>query len=152
MIGEKDVKILCRLRKNGRMNLTKMSRETEIPVSTIHDRIRKYSSGVIDKHTVLLNFRSLGYDLRVNMLLKVPSESRNDFEKFVRVCENVNSLYRINNGYDFMVDAVFRDMTSFKKFTDTLLELGIENIQEYFILEDLKREGFLTDELLHRAS
>ncbi len=149
--GVKDLAILCRLRLNARENLTKMSRKTRIPVSTLHDRIKKYHGDVITKSTVLLNFQKLGYEFKVKVLLKTSAEKKEALEKFLFRSENVNNLYRVNNGYDYLAEAVFKNLSEFKEFTEKLKELGVNSVQEFLILEDLKKEAFLTQEALYAA-
>jgi DNA-binding Lrp family transcriptional regulator len=60
-----DFEILAHLRQNSRTNLTKISKETAVPISTIFDRIKRYNKDVIIKNTVLLDFRKIGYEHKV---------------------------------------------------------------------------------------
>ena len=119
----KDILLMTYFRKNARENLTQISRLTRIPVSTIFDKLREFEKGLIQKHTTLIDFRMLGFDIRVNI------------------------LFRITNGYDYLVEAIFKDMTAMQKFSELLDRFKIESKQELFILEDIKRESFLSDEL-----
>ena len=48
----KDLKIISYLRQNARMPLTKMSKKTQIPVSTIFDRLRTNEDDLIYKNEV----------------------------------------------------------------------------------------------------
>ncbi len=146
MLKEKDFKILPKLRQDARQNLTTMSRATGIPVSTLHDRLKKYKSeDLVERITVLLNFEKLGYDLRAQVFMKVPVDKRDEFQSFLKIKENVNNLFRINNGYDFMAEVLFEDLNHFREFSDELVEYGVESMQEFFVLESVKREGFLTE-------
>jgi len=147
-----DIKILCRLRNNSRENLTTMSRKTNIPVSTLHDKIRRYQGNLIKKNTVILNFKKIGYDLRVNMLIKVAATLREKCEGFLKKNNNVNSLFRVNNGYDFLAEVLFKDMKEFRNFTDKIAEFEVNSMLEFFVLDDLKRESFMTEEMFHNAS
>ncbi|MBR9691938.1 winged helix-turn-helix transcriptional regulator, partial [Candidatus Woesearchaeota archaeon] len=70
-MNKKDLKIIAYLRQNARMPLTKMSRKTQIPVSTIFDRLKMNENSLIVKHTSLLDFSKLGYNTRANITLKV---------------------------------------------------------------------------------
>ena len=60
----KDMQILCHLRQDARMPLTKMSKKTHIPVSTIFDKIKTYENNLIVRHTTLIDFGQLGYNTR----------------------------------------------------------------------------------------
>lgn len=144
---KKDILLMTYFRKNARENLTQISRLTRIPVSTIFDKLREFERGLIQKHTTLIDFKMLGFDIRVNMLFKISKESRQEFKDFLMTNENVNSIFRITNGYDYLVEAIFRDMTDMQRFSELLDRFKIESKQELFILEDLKRESFLSDEL-----
>jgi len=134
-------------RRNARENLTRISRYTKIPVSTIFDRLREFEKDLIKKHTTLVDFKKLGFDIKVNMLFRISRDSRDEFREFLMTNENINSIFRINNGYDFMVEAIFRDMNDLQRFTELLERFKVEAKQELFVLEDLKREGFLSDEV-----
>ncbi|MGV8086117.1 MAG: Lrp/AsnC family transcriptional regulator, partial [Candidatus Woesearchaeota archaeon] len=134
---KKDILLMTYFRKNARENLTQISRLTRIPVSTIFDKLREFERGLIQKHTTLIDFKMLGFDIRVNMLFKISKESRQEFKDFLMTNENVNSIFRITNGYDYLVEAIFRDMTDMQRFSELLDRFKIESKQELFILEDL---------------
>ncbi|HIJ01447.1 TPA: Lrp/AsnC family transcriptional regulator, partial [Candidatus Woesearchaeota archaeon] len=87
----------------------------------------------------------LGFDIKVNVLYRISRDSREEFKNFVMMHENVNSIFKINNGFDFLVEAIFRDLNDYHKFNEQLEKFNIQVKQEMFILEDLKREGFLSD-------
>ncbi len=143
----KDILLMTYFRRNARENLTQISRWTSIPVSTIFDRLREFERGLIQRHTTLVDFKRLGFDIRVNILFKIAKESREEFREFLVSNENINSIYRINSGFDYFIEAIFRDMSDLQRFTELLERFKIEAKQELFILEDIKRESFLTTEM-----
>lgn len=143
----KDILLMTYFRRNARENLTQISRWTSIPVSTIFDKLREFERGLIQRHTTLIDFRKLGFDIRIDILFKVAKESREEFKEFLINNENVNSIYRINSGYDYLVEGIFRDMSDLQRFMELLERFKIEAKQELFILEDIKRESFLTEEM-----
>jgi len=54
----------------------------------------------------------------------------------------VNNIFKINNGYDFMVEGVFRFLQDFEDFSEDLEEkFSIKEKQMYYIIEDVKREA-----------
>jgi len=145
--SKKDILLMTYLRSNARENLTRISRLTHIPVSTIFDKLRDFESGLISKHTSLVDFRKLGFDVKVNMLFKIQRDGRESFRKFLMNHQNVNSIFRVNNGYDFLVEGIFVGMDDLQQFMEDIEQYPIEDKQELFVLEDLKREGFLSDQL-----
>ena len=143
----RDMLLMTFFRRNARENLTQISRLTRIPVSTIFDKLHDFERELIQKHTTLVNFKKLGFDIRVNILFKVARDSREEFKEFLMGNEHVNSVFRVNNGYDYMMEGIFRDMADLQRFTEMLDRFNIEAKQELFVLEDLKRESFLSDEI-----
>jgi DNA-binding Lrp family transcriptional regulator len=144
---KKDLLLMSYFRNNARENLTKISRMTSIPVSTIFDRLKEFERSLIKKHTSIIDFKKIGFDIRMNIMFKLPKESREEFRDFIMKNENVNSLFRVNNGYDFMIEAIFKDMNDLHRFMESVERFNVDAKQELFILEDLKREGFLSDKL-----
>lgn len=147
LMTRKDAMLMMYFRRNARENLTNISRYTKIPVSTIFDRLHEFEKNLIKKHTSLLDFRRLGFDIKVNMLFRINRDCRDEFREFLMTNENINSVFRINNGYNYLVEAIFRDMEDMQRFSELLERFKVEAKQELFVLEDLKREGFLSDEI-----
>ncbi len=148
--SEKDLIILNHLRKNSRKSLAVISRETGIPVSTIFDKIAKLERGIIKKYTTLVDFSKIGYNLRINFMIKSSDNNKNALKGFLESNPHVNTLLRINNGYDFYAEMVFKEMSELENFKENLQKMGIKETQEHCIIEDVKKEEFLArdEELL----
>ena len=145
-MNKKDIKILSHLRNDARMSLTRMSKKTSIPISTIFDKIKLLQDDVIKKHTTLLDFNKLGYSTRANIMISVDRESKDPIKYYLTKNPCINSVYKINNGFDFMIEGVFRQIKDMEDFLDTLEQrFDIKDKQSYFIIDELKRESFMTD-------
>ena len=145
-MNQKDMKILSYLRKDARIPLTKMSKYTSIPVSTIFDKIRSYESNLIIRHTTLIDFQKLGYSTRANISLKVDRDDREAIKNHLVKNQFVNSVYKINNGFDFMIEGIFHDNKDMEDFIELLEEkFKIIDHKSFFIIEDLKRESFMSE-------
>ncbi|MFH1511469.1 MAG: Lrp/AsnC family transcriptional regulator, partial [Candidatus Woesearchaeota archaeon] len=136
----KDLLLLSSVRFNSRESLTRLSRSTGVPVSTIFERLKRYEHGLIRRYTALLDFSVLGFDLKVRLMLKSGRKSREDLGIFLQNHPNVNSLERISNGFDFTVEALFRDMRCYQEFCDKLESFDLEDKKEYYVLDELKKE------------
>ncbi len=142
----KDLLLLSSLRANARESLTNMSRKTRIPVSTIFDRLRQHEKNIIRKHTTIVDFARLGYGARVTITLKCDRKHRDAVQQFLEKHQNVNTVYKINNGYDFLAEVVFRNIREVEEFIESLEESHkIRGKQVYYIIEDVKREDFLAN-------
>lgn len=146
MIKQKDVAILTALRQDGRQKLTEMSKQVRLPVSTIYDRIKNHQKQYIAKHSSILNFEALGFQTRAHVLFKLHKEEKETFLETLRKTPFVNSIYRINNGFDIMTECVFRNINELETFLEKLdIKHRIKAREVYYIIEDIVREQFLSD-------
>ncbi len=145
MKKNKEMMLLSCLRNNSRETLTNMSKKTNIPISTIFDKLKEYEKKLISKHTSLIDFKKLGYDIKIHIMLKVNRECRQRFEKFLGNAQSVNTVYRINNKFDYFLEGIFKDICSYQKFADQLEDYGVTEMHEHFVIDELKKEEFLTN-------
>lgn len=146
MMEERDMVLLAHLRRNARAKLTHISKQTDIPVSTMFERIRNPLGSYVTKYTCLLNNSELGFNSRATIILKVDKEQKQEIGQFLEKNQNVNSLYRINNGYDFLVDVIFRQMAHLEEFIEQLeRKFRIKQREVYFVIDEIKQEAFLAD-------
>ena len=143
-VTRKDVLICSRLRENGRETLTRMSRKTGIPVSTLYDRMQIHRGGLIKGFTSLIDFTALGYVVRANLLVKVNYYDRDKVRDFLQGAYSANTVQQLNNSYAFIAERVFRSIDELEVFKRRLFEAGtIEHLDVFIVVEDIKREAFL---------
>ncbi|MDP3917278.1 MAG: Lrp/AsnC family transcriptional regulator [Nanoarchaeota archaeon] len=144
-ITKKDISIVSQLRKNSREMLTKISRKTGLPVSTIFDRLKIHTGGLIKRNISLIDFQLLGFNSRAKIILKVERGDREKINNVLKTHQNINNAYRINNGYDFMFEAIFRNMKDLEDFIYRLeKEFNIIEKHVYYIIDDIRQEEFLS--------
>jgi DNA-binding Lrp family transcriptional regulator len=149
MLNQKDLLLISNLRQNARETLTRLSRKTRIPISTIYDKLKLYDGSIIKKHTSIIDFGKLGYNARVNIMLRVDKETRDPLKEFLERKNCINSVFKINNGFDFMVEGIFKDIIDVEEFLEILEDkFKIKSKQVYYIVDEIKREGFMTEALI----
>jgi len=142
----KDLLFISHLRENSRKTLTQISKKTNIPVSTLFDRLNALKGKIITKHTCLLDFAKLGYETKTKILIKVPREQREDLQQHLIRCQNANSVYKVNNGYDYMIEGIFRNLKEVEDFIERIEEkFNVQDSKIYYLLTDLKLEGFMAN-------
>jgi Lrp/AsnC family leucine-responsive transcriptional regulator len=140
----KHKQIISFLRKDSRTPLTKISRKTSIPVSTLHEMVKKNILGIIKKKTILLDFEKLGYKARAKFLVKVNKGEREALRQFLESNKNTNTLQATTNGYDFIADLIFKDFKEMHSvFTEINDNFNIQEQKKLYIIEDIKNESFL---------
>ena len=145
-IKQSDLALICNLRRDARATLTELSRKTRIPISTVFDKLRNYETRYILKHTALLDFNKFGFFARANVILKVSKKQTEKVRGFLTTHPNVNCLYKINNGFDFQVELIFKHLQELESFLDNLCErFIIKQKMVYYLLDEIKRESFMTN-------
>ncbi len=152
MLSIKEYQLISHLRQNARATLTNLSRKTGVPISTIYDKLKHHEHGLIRKHTSLLDFSKLGYDTRVNMLIKVSKDKKDECKEFLLKNQSINSVFKINNGFDFLIEAIFSSIRDFEDFKENIeCRFDLEDIKAYYVIDEVKREAFMSDPLLMPA-
>ena len=143
MLKKKDLVLTAYLRQNSRASLTILSRKTGVPVSTIFDRLK--TNKIIVKNTALLDFSKMGYGARATILLRAKKNEKQKLKEFLMASFNVNSLYKVNNGFDFMFECIFKDIKELEEFVDTIDEnFSVRSKEIHYIIDEIKKEAFLS--------
>ncbi len=143
MINPKDLQIIAHLRQDARQSLVDIGKKTLMPTSTVFDKVQRYKGGLVKKYTALVDFPRLGYGFRVWMVLS--TENKNELKEFLSSHGNVNSLYKINNGFDFLIDCVFKNWEEVYAFQEKIKEFKLKEKITLDILDEVKREEFLVE-------
>ncbi len=141
-----DMLLMVNLRKNARQSLTSIARSTKIPISTLYEKLKAQNGVLFKKFTTILDFGSLGFGTRVNVVLKTSIDKREEMLNYLVRHPNINNVYRINNGYDFQFEAIFKNMKEHEDFMEVFENsFPIKKKEIFYIIDDVKREGFLEE-------
>ncbi len=122
-IDEIDEKILTLLNENGRMSYRKISRELEISVGTVHNRVEKLlKSGVIKKFAPIIDHSRLGYKLTAIIGVRVKGGVLKNWEARTAYHENVLGVYDVTGEFDAFLIAKFKDTNGLDEFIKGLLK------------------------------
>lgn len=143
-VTRKDVLLCSRLRDNARETLTRMSKKTGIPVSTLYDRLQAHKGGLIKGFTSIIDFAKLGYAVRANLLVKANYYDREKVRAFLEGAYAANTVQQLGSSYDFLAECLFTSFEELEAFKARLHEAGtIERLDVFIVVSDVKREGFL---------
>jgi DNA-binding Lrp family transcriptional regulator len=142
----KDLAIISHLRLNARRKVTEISRMVNVPVTTIYDMIRsKEKKGIFKKSVTLMDFNKMGFSISVLLALTVGIDKRDALLDHLMKHPNVNSLYKCSFRPDFLAEVVFEDQGRLAQFIDNIrVNFDIVELKEYNILQELKKEQFLS--------
>ena len=142
---ERVLLVLSYLRKDARISLTRLSRKTGIPVSTLFDMLKSLQKqGLVKNLTALVNFAEFGYQAKAFVAFSAEKQNRDKLlEVLSRNC-CANCLFRINNGWHFLAEGILPNIGEIEGFIEDIEEkVQIENKKIFYVLDELKREAFL---------
>jgi DNA-binding Lrp family transcriptional regulator len=139
MLTDNEMKIISHLRQNSRQSLIEIARKTDIPLSTIYDKIKGHEGSTIKKFTSIVDFPAIGFSIRAAVFAKGKQKKLNEF---LMRSQNINSLFRLGGNYEYYADCIFRYMNEMNDFMERLEELS-DKKEVYFVTQELRREDFL---------
>lgn len=116
-IDRKDLMLIEELRNDAKLSEQKMARKTGIPMTTVHNRIRKLRGlGVITGYTVRLDYAKLGRPMTAYVLVKAApgadhGELLSDIAKIPHVCEAAT----VAGDFDIFFKARFASMNEMSR-------------------------------------
>jgi DNA-binding Lrp family transcriptional regulator len=142
---EKERAIIAHLRKDARSSLASISSEVQMPLSTVYDKLNRLQNKVIKRFTTLIDFSELGYHHNCKLVVKVPPNQREELFNFLSNCDQVNSLYEVNGGFDYMVETIHKDIKQYTHFVERLGEcFDLVEFHEYQVIAEHAREKFMS--------
>ena len=141
-MNQNEMQLLAALRKDARTSLLALSKELNMPASTVHDKVRRYNGSIVLKHTSLLDFKKLGFE-RACLAVRTTPSGRQRVQEYLSKHPKLNNLHKVDSGFDFLAEIVANDQKDVEDFISALkLVMGVLEIQKFTIIEDLKREEF----------
>ncbi|MBT7902683.1 Lrp/AsnC family transcriptional regulator [Candidatus Woesearchaeota archaeon] len=141
-MDQKGAQILSHLRNDARKNLSTIGRELNIPVSTIHDKVRRFESGVVKRFTAILDLDKLGLN-NVYLAMSCSSHHKENLRNFLNNHPQVNTLHSLTRGYDFLAEFVFGHVRELDNFVVSLKQFNLGNIEEFMTQEEIKKESYV---------
>jgi DNA-binding Lrp family transcriptional regulator len=143
-VKNKETLLLSHLRNNSREKLTSISKKTGIPIATLFYLLKELEGNRYTKSTILLNFENLGYHSHAQIFLKVNREDKLKARTFLEKQDSVNTVYKTNNGWDFIIETVHNNIKQLDKFIEKIDEnFEIKNHQIHYLIEEVKKEDFM---------
>ncbi len=138
-LTDKELLLLNSLRQNCRSNLSKLSKQIGLSVSTLFNKLKKLEKNHIQKHTIILDYKKIGYPIRNHFIVK--PEKTIEFKNLIFNHFNVNSIFLVEKG-EYYVDCLFQDFKEMDDFINLMEDNDIKVNQAIHIIEDIKVEEF----------
>jgi DNA-binding Lrp family transcriptional regulator len=130
VLDKKDLKILEILKENSKLTTNQISKKTMIPVTTVHNRIRKMEKeGVIEGYSLNLDYKKLGKSIlafifmnpNYNFLRQKKITQQELLDKLAKL-PSVEEIYHITGRYDLIAKVRGKDVDELNEFILNILE------------------------------
>ena len=147
MLDEKDSIILDILKSDAHLTINQINRVTNIPVTTIHNRIKKMEKeGVIKRYTIEIDHKRVGKEIQAYILLTVnytlPSGRRihqMDIAHSIKSLPQVEEVKILAGATDILIKIRTRNIDELNNFViNKLREIeGVDKTQTMIVLNEL---------------
>ena len=120
ILDKKDLTLIDELRKDSKLSEQKLARKTGIPMTTVHNRLRKLRGlGVIKKYTISLDYAKLGRPLVAYVLVKaVPGIDQRQLFIQIAGMPNICEAAMVAGDFDILFKA---RVSSMEELNDLLV-------------------------------
>jgi len=146
-MDSKDMKVLDELRQNSKQTTSQIGKKTGIPITTVHNRIRKLEKeGIITGYTVKVDHKKLGLNITAYILLTVnytlpggEKVHQGDIAKKINSLPEVQEVSIVTGGTDIVLKVRTKDVDELNDFIiNKLRELkGVDKTQTMVVLKDV---------------
>ncbi len=143
-IDKKDLSILEKLKENARYSSQQISALTRIPITTVHNRIKKLEKlGAIKGYTVILDHKKLGKEIAAYILitvdyklLKEKDNSQHDLAQLLSKNGLVEEVSIVTGGSDIIIRIRVSNIDDLDYFVTRHLRNidGVEKTQTMIVL------------------
>jgi len=145
-IDKKDEKIIRVLKEHGDYTSRQIAKETSLPLTTVHHRIKKLKEkGIIKKYTIELDHKKIGKNIAAYILVSVDykllkrrKKSQHKLAKEIKEFPEVEKVDVIAGDIDIIVFARTRDIEEMDVFLLKKLQslVGVDKTQTLIVLHE----------------
>ncbi|WP_413927173.1 Lrp/AsnC family transcriptional regulator [Clostridioides sp. ES-S-0001-03] len=139
-----DLKIINSLKKNSRASTSEISRQVNLSIPAVSERIKKIEqSNIIQKYTIQINREKTKYKLLAFVFINTDlSKSIEEFKKTMLEYDTVLECHHISGEYDYLIKVLAEDTNELEEFISITLKKirGIQKANTTIVLSTIKEE------------
>ena len=145
-MDEKDEKILKLLRENSKLTTHQISKKLLVPITTVHNRIKKLEKdGIIKRYTLEVDNKKIGKEIAAFIgitvdyrVLKQIKMTQHELTKKIMQNEAIEEAAMVAGGMDIIIKVRVKNMDELDNFVTKHLRNfdGIEKTQTMIILNE----------------
>lgn len=130
MLSKKDYKIIKILKENCRLSARKISEKTGIPVTTIHNRIKRLEQvGVIKGYHAEIDNKKIGKEIEAFLNLQIDYRYQDSAAEEIRKMKGVEECYLLAGTTDVLAKIVISNIDELNNFIVNNLK-NIKGVQK----------------------
>lgn len=145
-MNKKDELIIKELKKNARASCKEISKQTGIPITTVHNRIKRLeAAGLIIGYQVLLDQRKLGVPLCAYVLVSIdyhPKDkqiNQEELAKELAETEGVEEAHIVTGNTDMVFKIRAKDIKNMNEIIKGIVETpGVSATNTLVVLDPIK--------------
>ncbi|ETX29649.1 Lrp/AsnC family transcriptional regulator [Roseivivax isoporae] len=155
-LDARDLDILRILSAEGRITKAELAARVGLSPTPCWERLKKLErAGVIEGYGARLGLRAFGPHVTVFVAIELGSHKAADFrifEEAVQRHEEITWVWALGGGFDYLCQVVTRDIDSYQRLIDALLEarIGLSRYYTYIVTKRVKAGHGLPLSLLAR--
>jgi Lrp/AsnC family transcriptional regulator, regulator of ectoine-degradation genes len=153
-LDDRDLKILAILRAEGRISKADLARRVNLSAAPCWERLQRLEkAGIITGYHAEVSLKKLGPHIVVFMAVELEQHRAEDFQLFERAIDRHDEIvacYAVGGGFDYILQVVTRDIDSYQRLVDHLLEarLGLARYFTYVVTKPVKQATALPLDLI----
>ena len=153
-LDNRDLEILRILSREGRITKAELASRINLSPTPCWERLKRLEkAGIIEGYGARISLKALGPHVMVFVSAELESHRAEDFRRFETAVEDyaeVTACWALGGGFDYLLQVVTRDIDSYQRLIDRMLEaeIGLARYYSYVVTKPVKSPGCLPLDLL----
>jgi len=146
-LDDRDLKILSILSREGRLSKAELAKRVRLSPTPLWERLKRLEdAGVIRGYRADISLKPICPHIEVFVTVELENhraESFQIFERSVAQHEEIVACWAIGGGFDYILNVVTRDIDSYQRLIDGLLDggIGLARYYTYVVTKSVKSGG-----------
>lgn len=153
-LDDRDLKILSILSREGRLSKADLAKRVHLSPTPLWDRLKRLEeAGVIRGYRADISLKPICTHIEVFVTVELENHRAESFQVFERTVgqyEEIVACWAIGGGFDYILNIVTRDIDSYQRLIDRLLDggIGLARYYTYVVTKSVKSGGAVPFRLL----
>ena len=146
-LDDRDLKILSILSREGRLPKADLAKRVNLSPTPLWERLKRLErAGVIRGYSADISLKSVASHIEVFVTIELEShraESFQTFERTINLHDEIVACWAVGGGFDYVLQIVTKDIDSYQRLIDTLLDggIGLARYYTYVVTKPVKLRG-----------